>query len=178
VWTNSRLSRQSCKTNKRWVKKHSSSGSSDSDLTVGSNYNSKKIYLSKDTDIDKSAKTKKTHQWITRCTDHVVNPKTISSLLHAKRWWRAKKSEQQRLLDLSKKGNKESTKTILESAIWFWIWCWHSVHKKILKTHSLIFISDFIHLRVHHLEVEDQQWYFWDHQIGSMLVTSGLASQK
>lgn len=39
--------------------KHSSSGSSDSDLTVGSNYNSKNIYLSKDTDIDKSAKTKK-----------------------------------------------------------------------------------------------------------------------
>ena len=42
---------------------------------VKSNYNSKYIYLSKDTDLDNSAiiKTNKSNN---RCTDHVVNPKT------------------------------------------------------------------------------------------------------
>ena len=42
---------------------------------VKSNYNSKHIYLSKDTDLDNSAiiKTNKSNN---HCTDHVVNPKT------------------------------------------------------------------------------------------------------
>ena len=59
---------------------------------VKSNYNSKYIYLSKDTDLDNSAiiKTNKSNN---RCTDHVVNPKkqkqNISILLHADRCWRA-----------------------------------------------------------------------------------------
>ena len=56
--------------------KYSSSDSGHfSQNPVKSNYNSKYIYLSKDTDLDNSAKIR-TNKSNNHCTDNVVNPET------------------------------------------------------------------------------------------------------